>query len=534
MEQKQNAAARLLHSRRGRGVLRAVVIALTAVGLLLVNFVWFRSVRAHNFFLDLTPEEMYTLSDAAREELDGIDRDVTITFCAAPDALLSDETMRYVYTTALAMRDRNAHISVRTVDLVQDPGGVQEYKNTSLTRLDSKYVIVSHGSRYRTLDGDAFWGVDSETRVRSYYLGEYKLLTAILSVTAVNMPLVCFTTGHGEYNPAEHDGALFDERGEAFYRLMSDVGLTVRYIDLDREEIPADCVLLVMNGPTVDYGTDDYPTKDYAAGETTTLGRLDRYLCAGGALMVFRDPFAPDMPALDLFLADWGIAYERQKILDPRSALIGSGEGADSDRATLVGQYVTDAGSIGYSLYSDVAGLTSPPKTVIADTGSLRCAFRNTVEFEECMYAELFRSSDSARAYDAEGLLLDRAGSYTLGAVTVRRHQRTTDVNSVYSYVVAFATTELSASSYLSDPSYANYDVMYSILRTVSRTDVYSSLGALDPNSKNFGGKHLQSTAFTAQPSTAGRTAFILLGTVLPCTALLVCAVAVTRRRRNR
>jgi len=86
-----------------------------------------------------------------------------------------------------------------------------------------------------------------------------------------------------------------------------------------------------------------------------------------------------------------------------------------------------------------------------------------------------------------------------LAAVTARVKQ--VEVSSYYSYMFYGASTELTSSEYLSNGSYANYDIMFSSVRTMSRTDVYAadSLGALSMNTANYGGKILNSDAMSQE-----------------------------------
>jgi hypothetical protein len=153
--------------------------------------------------------------------------------------------------------------------------------------------------------------------------------------------------------------------------------------------------------------------------------------------------------------------------------------------------------ALGFSLFGDVAGLTSAPRMIIEKSGYITSAwidngryFSNEVS---AMTSPVFLSSENARAYDESGAIADKSGSYSLVQVTTRVHSR--DVRDYYSYVFCAATTAIASTTYLDNPTYANYDVLFAAIRSISRTDEYASdaLGGLNMNSEKYGGKRLHS-----------------------------------------
>ena len=92
---------------------------------------------------------------------------------------------------------------------------------------------------------------------------------AILSLTAIEKPSVCFTVGHGE-RPADPS----DPETYAFYDLIVNAGYSVKTVDLEVEDIPDDCVLLIMNGPTEDYVSENINSIEYVS----PIEKVDRFL----------------------------------------------------------------------------------------------------------------------------------------------------------------------------------------------------------------------------------------------------------------
>jgi hypothetical protein len=178
------------------------------------------------------------------------------------------------------------------------------------------------------------------------------------------------------------------------------------------------------------------------------------------------------------------------------------GDGAEASRVNLEASYADSTkNSLGYSLYSDVIDLAGTPKTIIRNSGYITRTWDSDEQYNSrsrtSMYSAVLLSSENSSAYNSEGHLTGRDGSYHLASVTARVH--TKEVSPYYSYVFAACSPSLTKDEFLSNGTYANYDIMFAIVRTISRTDVYAadSLGALSMNTSNYGGKILQSDAMS-------------------------------------
>ena len=153
------------------------------------------------------------------------------------------------------------------------------------------------------------------------------------------------------------------------------------------------------------------------------------------------------------------------------------------------------------SLFGEVSELASAPRTVVASSGYLTSSWESGTRLfsvlTSAMTSPILLSSEKTAAYDATGALTDEAGSYSLARMTVRTRLR--EDGDVYSYVFCAATTALTATEYIDNPTYANYDVLFSTVRTISRTDAYASdsLGGLNMNSEKYGGKRFVDTAIS-------------------------------------
>ena len=122
-----------------------------------------------------------------------------------------------------------------------------------------------------------------------------------------------------------------------------------------------------------------------------------------------------------------------------------------------------------------------------------------------------------------------------------------------YSYVFAAGSTQLISNEYLTDTAFGNADVMTSILRSISRTDVYASgdVGGFDLNSDMYGGKWFDDTHLStdgknlvyhsqtswseyAQMTPARLVAVIVAILVTPVVLVPLIGTMVLRKRKNR
>ena len=94
---------------------------------------------------------------------------------------------------------------------------------------------------------------------------------------------------------------LQQERNSAFIDVIEGAGYEVIFIDLEREEIPKDCRMIICFAPTRDF---------YAYGSLGELGvseieKLDRYLDAAHSFFYVCDRDTPKLPALEEYLYEW-------------------------------------------------------------------------------------------------------------------------------------------------------------------------------------------------------------------------------------
>lgn len=547
---------------KGKSTRTKIFTAITIVAIILVillNMLLTYFGDQGQLFIDLTPETFYTLSDNMKESLaeilneknpDGTKKQIKITFCTDPDKLEGSTSIRPAYFMALQMRNMFDNVTVETVNSVLNPAAVSMYRTTSRREITPADMIVSYDGRYKVVDATGFWTDNAFS-----YNGEYRMVSILASLTALNSPAAYFLTDHGEtyYDPEDPDSEMSISMSVAA-ELIEERGLTVKTLKLSEvDKIPDDCALLIINAPTLDFEGD--PDKYNDLYYVSDLEKLDRYLCSYSGAVIVNKAYDVTLPALESFLEEWGIGYGNSLVKDEENCLPGKGEPGTE----IVGVY--DANSFGGAYYEDYANLSSAPKMVFTNSGYLYCTYApNDIIVEsgsfntQKNYSHFITTSDGAVAYEGPGSSVITAdkGTKALAAATVRTQLDSETSETVYSYLFCTNTKDFFDKELLGNKSYANYDIMASVISSISRIDRYASmsLGGLSMNSPKYGGKQTQSTTLTdkitniyspdAKEIIEVNQAFRLLDKVMftvlvaiPPVAMLVWGIVVFIKRRN-
>lgn len=254
--------------------------------------------------LDLTPEKRYTLSDHARQVLDGLDREVRVlAFLRSQDPrnLMIRDLLRQVQVESPRVR-------VDVVDVNRSPALAREYGVDAYGAL----VVESEGRRR----------VFSNPR-------EEILIAAVLQVTRQQRKTVAWITGHGEGDLASTDR----HRGYA----SAGVFLEQEYYEVVpvtlAEEVPVGTAVVVIAGPS----------KDFLAEE---LAVLERYLQRPGNALVLLDP--RKAPGLADWLGRYGFSLPGDVVVDPDARMYG-------------GEYLTMRVGVDRRAHPIVAPMDAPP-----------------------------------------------------------------------------------------------------------------------------------------------------------------------------
>lgn len=447
-------------------------------------------------YIDMTPEQFYTLSDNMVESCETIleadtvkDKEIEIIFCSDPDTLENSYQLRPTYFMAMQMRNRFDNVKVRAENVKYNPEINTLYRTTSHREIAPTDMIVSYEGRYRVTDITTFWTQNSFS-----YNGEYRMVSILASLTAQSSPAAYFVTGHGEtvYDPEDKDSEMSKSMASAA-ELIEERGLQIKTVDLVAHgKVPDDCALLIINAPTSDFKsrTSDYGSFTYVS----ELEMIDRYLRANNGAVIINKGHDVYLPELESFAAEWGIGFGNALVKDEKNSLT-------PDGTTVVGVY--DKDSFGGAYYGDYAELSTAPKMVFTNSGYIYTTFAPADYKTEpgsfntqLMYADFIYTSDGAIAYKGGSDVNAVAGKKALAAASVRTALDGDTAETTYSYLFCTNSADFFANDVIGNRSYANYGIMASLISSISRFDRYASmsLGGLSQNSPSYGGKQTQST----------------------------------------
>ncbi len=274
------AGAPVNRTPRVRGPLRQWALLLTAtLGLAATLFLLQVILSHYTWRLDLTPEKRFTLSEHARQVLQGLDRDVQVI------AFLRSDDARNAEIEDLLTRVRNVSRRVRytVVDVNRNPAVARQYGVDNYGSL----VVESDGRRKQFANPR-----------------EDVLVEAVLQVTRPQRKVVYFLTGHAEQSVGDTDR----QRGYSAVRnALQREFYEVRPLNLlGAAGVPEDATTVVIAGPR----------KDLLTAE---LMKLSAYVARGGGLLIMLDP--QTAPSLVAFLDRYGVKLGDDVVVDPDNRL---------------------------------------------------------------------------------------------------------------------------------------------------------------------------------------------------------------------
>lgn len=432
-------------------LISTVITALVVAVAVIANVIFFALASHFTWYIDMTEGQVFTLSKEARSFLDEVGSDVNIYFTVEADEIYDTSPyLNYVYRTALEMESTYKNINVECIDIVKNPGFFKQYYQTAAQQIYTTSVVVESGTEFRIYYIDAFFVTDEDGETIWAYQGEYKLVSAILSVTDSEKPPVYFTASHGE---------KVGENALALKNLFSDAGYEIINIDLSKDDISEDARIVIINDPIYDFGGID--------DEVDEIAKLDDFLDRKGCLMVFTSPeYAGNLTNLSEFMAEWGIAF------NPDTYVKDMDNSVSTDGKSIVAKYA-DSDTLGASLYSDIASLDTMPKTILKNAMPLTILWeKNSMLNGTIEVSSVLLSNESAKA-------LSNGNESELGVAPLMTISRDTTIENneyYYSYVLACGSADYVNSGYLTSNTYANADILYNTIKLTGRERILADI----------------------------------------------------------
>lgn len=471
------------------GLTIAVVAVVVALNMIVSGIfaVWGKN-------LDMTAENLFALSDKSvslLNEKNSDEHQVTIYFMADRDELTQTASaanyygdtslwgMKYILELADSLAEKIPYINVDFIDPTSEPGRIKqivgsEYydshsfgynsilidnytperdnKGNILTDSDGKPLSYWHN--FRSYTRDSFYGFNGSDYSVISFKGEYRLVSAILSVTQPVTPTAYFITGHGEPVGEYVLGEESSDYGSAVYlrNLLRDCGYQIRKIDLQYEDFDADeTAVAVIFGPQTDF-TSAQSSED--AGE---IGKLQAFVeKPGHSLITVLNPGTRDLPGLEGFLKEvGGVEYLDAKLRDSGDASV------TVDGYSLVGVRQDSDNQLSRALTE----VSAEEKVVFRNTRPMRIS-----DPEKAGAVFTVPASASPDLEDADAI---RDGDALVAFSKLGED----------SYLFALGTTMFPYFNYTEQPEYANREVVCAAMSILSGEDTaYAVAEKVIPN----------------------------------------------------
>lgn len=249
--------------------------------------------------VDMTPEQLYSISPETEQILSALEEDVDIYWLVSSGS--EDDTLRRV----LEKYGEFDRVTVTQVDPVEYPAFAGAYTSESVTM---NSLIVTNGERSMYIPYSDIWTYSDYEMYYYYYYyygqeyldtfaGEGQLTSAVSYVTAEELPVMYILSGHGETELSQDvlsAVALENVETEALNLL------TV-------EAVPEDCGVLAVFGPVSDLSESE-------------CEKIRAYLNGGGRMLVTTEYTEESMVNFQALLREYGLELSYGYVLENNSA----------------------------------------------------------------------------------------------------------------------------------------------------------------------------------------------------------------------
>jgi len=260
-----------------------VILAIVAAANFLAN--------RYNKSLDATANKRFSLSDQTKKVVGDLKQDVTIQYFDKADGMQNAKDLLGRYSNL------SPKVHIEYVDYMKKP---QLARAANITKEGTAIIeIGAKKEEAKTFDEEGITG-------------------AMIRAIKGGVRTVCVVSGSGEHRVEDTGQDGFSD----FQAAVQKDNYQVKAINLlQNAEVPSDCTVLVVGGPSGDYVQPEVDAlKKYVEGGGRAMFLLDPPLKIG------RKEISDNSPLSDL-LASWGVTADKDLLLDenPLSQLVGLG-----------------------------------------------------------------------------------------------------------------------------------------------------------------------------------------------------------------
>ena len=478
-------------AKRRFGTFSVIFTAAVILAVIVLNVLVTALGSGGGLTIDMTADDLFTVSDETVASLKDLGRQYTIHFCKPLDELSGDSMTELVYNCARQFERKMENVTVDYLDIYRYPAKAEKYKRSVSDTVTSNDVIVENeNGQYRKYALNTFFVLNEEGSAYYAFNGELKFASAFLQLAGQYNPVAAFTVGHGETKP------------EALVSLFESAGYDVKTVDLLREEADPSTKIMVVCDPVADFVGEN------GDGLVNEIDRLDDYMAEQGNLMVFVDPETPELPKFDEYLKNWGIAVGKKVTLRDSSSEYSTASSPDG--LSIIATLPTEG--TGASLHKDMRSLSSQPVTVVHSAAPVFQLFTSKNQRE----VSSVLTTTKAAVYTDNGQ--ENRGQFDL--MTLTRETIYHDEGTTYSNVLVSGSTDFVSDVYMLKQSYGNRDILYAAMKAFN-----TDLVPLDISYKYFDDNSI--TISTAQANGW----LIAMSIALPVLILAGGAIVFVRRK---
>ncbi|MBQ7399293.1 MAG: Gldg family protein [Clostridia bacterium] len=371
------------------GTSAAVFTIVFVIFIILINVLLsYIDSRNGGFYVDMTTEQLYGVSDASVAALSAVDKPVEIIFCSHKDKLTDVDVLNPIVMLAESYEKTFDNVSVVYKDKLSDVAYFDKFKKTSTDELNLYSIIVNSPSTglSKIYNWDDMYKLNTEGALFAFD-GEYKLTSAILATARNDEDMLSagLVTGHGEnthlvkhfledfgYNVSEVDLKLVSDKELATYDLLLVCNPRVDFIGMEKKEIEAaekteETQVQAQNdveanavSEEADVAEENKENGSALVTESKSVNEIrklrDYVTESYGNLFLFFDPNGANMPEL-FSLAEDGFGVRLSNMLpiyDYKESLTNTTQNSQEDWRFL-GYYSTETESEGYKMHKGIS-----------------------------------------------------------------------------------------------------------------------------------------------------------------------------------
>jgi len=330
---------------------KIVAMVLTIVLLFIATYAIAEAGTTFGLSRDFSAEQLYSLSDASKHALAGLDTDIYIYTLFTTDT--RDE---YIEQLLEEYRKESSHIHVENIDPVMNPGFIREFDETK-TGVTSGSLIVTNADKslHKLIYTEDLYLVDASGNPLGT-VAEQRITSALHKITSGIEKRALILQGHNEMAVTQTAN---------FLNLLDTLNYDIAFHTLAAPELDGNTVL----NPETDVLIAVNPVKDLTEEEAAALRA---FLEEGGTTMLFMGNviyastgtttlLSQPLANFESIMAEYGMSVTKNYLVN---------EGAQStvaDRPTVLLMHDTETG---YDIVAgEVSGMEAQGASVLLKTG---------------------------------------------------------------------------------------------------------------------------------------------------------------------